>query len=866
MQYAEALAYFQNALKRGVKPGLSRIEALLAELGHPERQFRAVQVAGTNGKGSCAAIVARALTLSGERCGLFTTPAVLDYREQISVDGAWIPEEAFARLTVRVRAAADRVARLTGEEPLLSPALRAEPAGLPLPSVSEPHPARASSGSAHAGPSAERPPLSSALSAGRGASPRPSAAEEAARFPSSAVSQMSAAGHTPDVPRADAAPGPRSRAAGPVSPAPSPLPGVSCAGGAPCGSAAAEAAARIPSAASSPKAAPEALYGAPTEFELVTALGFLYFAERGCTVAVVEAGLGGLGDATNVLPRTEVAVLTRIGLDHTAILGSTLTEIAQQKCGIIKPGCAVVSTPAQRPEAAAEIRAAADALSCPLLVPGAPRRAPDGPSLHRDALAEPDTHINSAAASSRDSRGTRTPADGPSLHRDAPAEPDTHINSAAASPRDSRGTRTPTDGPSLHGDTPAEPDTHINSAAASGGESARLFSGPHHISAGIPRPGEHLHTDGAPPDHLRAISDSAAPDPFGGAELLEIAPTGCRFRFEGRNYRTPYGPEMLPTVLTAITAAAAAGADCEAVRRAVRETRLPMRQERLCRGDSVLLLDGGHNPDAMRALCARIDREAQGRPVVAVCGMLRDKACAECVPLLARRCARLILTEPRSPRRAEAASLAALAAGDCPRVETEPEPARALLRAGLLRAAVPHSSANSARSHPGLPTGPAGAVPRAGSAASAPRDSVTAGSAGFTAAVDPGSPGAGTAETFDPTGPAGVPLPASAPLSEAESGAPFSTAPVGAEAEVPARPATLRAAVPTDRSSSTGPAAEAADPEAAAPPVSSAGSPCAGGCGGCPGCASPAGTLYVVCGSFYLCGEARGLLLSAGWQ
>ena len=860
MQYTEALAFFQNALKRGVKPGLSRIEALLAELGHPERQFRAVQVAGTNGKGSCAAIVARALTLSGERCGLFTTPAVLDYREQISVDGVWIPEEAFARLTGRVREAAARVAGLTGEETASSPARRAEPAGVSLPSVSERYPARASSGSAHAVPSAELPPSHSGPPTGRGASPRPSAAEEAALFPSSAVSQMNtrktsraaapdAAGHTPGAARAAAASGPRSRAA---ESAPSPLSGVSCAGAAPGdGSAAEKSVVHAPGAETAPKAAPEALYGAPTEFELVTALGFLYFAERGCTVAVVEAGLGGLMDATNVLPRTEVAVLTRIGLDHTAILGSTLTEIARQKCGIIKPGCTVVSAPAQRPEAAAEIRAAADALSCPLLVPGEPRHTPspaaaaspqdfprtpaDEPAPHRNTPAESDTRPGPAAAASPQDF-SRTPADEPAPHRDAPVAdsfpPDAVLPPEKAVPA----RRAPLSPAARRAHAPGALQQNLSVPSVGvfpGGEPSRLSSGPHHVSAGIPRPGEPTHTDSTP-DRPRVTPDSSAPDPFGGAELLEIAPAGCRFRFEGRDYRTPYGPEMLPTVLTALTAAAAAGADREAVRRAVQETRLPMRQERLCRGESVLLLDGGHNPDAMRALCARIDREAQGRPVVAICGMLRDKACAECVPLLARRCARLILTEPRSPRRAEAASLAALAAGDCPRIETEPEPARALLRAGLLNAAVPHTLPGSTPS-----TGPA--VPAAAVPAAAPLDSSAPGAPDSTTALPPGAPSAASGGAVPPGG----------SCSGCGRAAVVPTAPTG-----PTGPAV--GSVPL---SPAGPEANMG-PELTASP----GLPCAGGCGGCPGCAPPAGALYVVCGSFYLCGEARGLLLSAGWR
>jgi dihydrofolate synthase/folylpolyglutamate synthase len=81
---------------------------------------------------------------------------------------------------------------------------------------------------------------------------------------------------------------------------------------------------------------------APTFFEIGTALGFLHFCRRRCDVAVVEVGLGGRFDSTNVC-RPHVAVITNIGFDHMAQLGHTLEEIAFQKAGIIKRRVPVVS-------------------------------------------------------------------------------------------------------------------------------------------------------------------------------------------------------------------------------------------------------------------------------------------------------------------------------------------------------------------------------------------------------------------------------------------------------------------------------------------------------------------------------------------
>mgnify|MGYP003681904216 CR=1 FL=1 len=86
-----------------------------------------------------------------------------------------------------------------------------------------------------------------------------------------------------------------------------------------------------------------------TYFEAITAIGFLHFARSKVEVAVVEVGLGGRLDATNVLT-PDVSVITSLSLDHTYLLGNTLAEIAREKAGIIKPGIPAVSAP-QRAEA-----------------------------------------------------------------------------------------------------------------------------------------------------------------------------------------------------------------------------------------------------------------------------------------------------------------------------------------------------------------------------------------------------------------------------------------------------------------------------------------------------------------------------------
>ncbi|MCC6216345.1 MAG: bifunctional folylpolyglutamate synthase/dihydrofolate synthase [Polyangiaceae bacterium] len=168
--------------------GLERMEAACAALGHPERAFEAVHVAGTNGKGSVCAFVASMARAGGRRVGVYTSPHLVRFAERIQVDGAPIPDEVLLPLLERVLA--------------LDPAL--------------------------------------------------------------------------------------------------------------------------------------------TFFEVATLAAFLAFRDAGVDLAVLEVGLGGRLDATNVIPPPRVAVLTRVAFDHQAELGDTLRAIAEEKVAIIKAGSAVV--------------------------------------------------------------------------------------------------------------------------------------------------------------------------------------------------------------------------------------------------------------------------------------------------------------------------------------------------------------------------------------------------------------------------------------------------------------------------------------------------------------------------------------------
>jgi len=221
MEYQEALDWLLDLEVMGIKLGLSNIKELLSRLEDPQRQFKSVHVAGTNGKGSVSAMTASILRAQGYRTALYTSPHMVDFRERIQVDGTPISRKQLGRLVHEVK----------GQ-----------------------------------------------------------------------VEDMCLA-------RSD-----------------------TC----------------------------------PTFFEVTTALAFLHFAELGAEVAVVEVGMGGRLDATNVIV-PECSAITRIGLEHTRYLGDTLEKIAFEKAGIIKPGIPVV-TEEQNPEALDVIRSRALELGSPLRI------------------------------------------------------------------------------------------------------------------------------------------------------------------------------------------------------------------------------------------------------------------------------------------------------------------------------------------------------------------------------------------------------------------------------------------------------------------------------------------------------------------
>ena len=188
MTSEEALTYIHSVCWKGSIPGLGRTETLLKKMGNPEKKLKFVHIAGTNGKGSTAAMTASILRKAGYRTGLYTSPYIYRFHERIQVDGMEISDEELAEVTEFVKPLADSM-------------------------------------------------------------------EES-----------------------------------------------------------------------------------PTEFELVSCIAFEYFCRKNCDIVVLEVGMGGALDSTNVIETPEVAVITNIGLDHTEYLGDTVEKIAETKSGIFKQG------------------------------------------------------------------------------------------------------------------------------------------------------------------------------------------------------------------------------------------------------------------------------------------------------------------------------------------------------------------------------------------------------------------------------------------------------------------------------------------------------------------------------------------------
>jgi dihydrofolate synthase/folylpolyglutamate synthase len=196
MNYKETLNYIHSLGNFSKPPTLERIKTVLEKLGNPQNDFKAVHIAGTNGKGSVSAMLSKAFMLAGYKTALFISPFIIDFCERIQINGEFISKENLCKYA--------EIVKNTNIE--------------------------------------------------------------------------------------------------------------------------------------------------LTEFEFITAVAFLYFSEQNCEIGIIETGLGGRLDATNTMDNVIANVITKIGLDHTAILGDTIEKITNEKCGILRK-CPVITSHNQPKEA-----------------------------------------------------------------------------------------------------------------------------------------------------------------------------------------------------------------------------------------------------------------------------------------------------------------------------------------------------------------------------------------------------------------------------------------------------------------------------------------------------------------------------------
>ena len=407
--------------------------------------------------------------------------------------------------------------------------------------------------------------------------------------------------------------------------------------------------------------------GSPTTYELATALGFLCFAEEKVDVAVVEVGLGGRLDATNVItPR--VSVITSIGLEHTAILGDTLSAIAKEKAGIVKQDGVLVHAPnpadvlgvfrqtckmrRARIIAADESRCEAAALAeLPRDAPGACSGDRPRATYGADSELVEEQSVHGSTSSPR--TGDTSPRTGNSSSGTGDSSPGT-------------GETSPRTGNTSPGTGDASPGTG-NSPPGTGHSSPRMGNTPHRTDHSSPRT-----------DYLGNTEESAFPaaaqvHPAWSfpAQMCAVSTLGqrrvVRFPLRGRHQRV-----NLSVALTVIDELAAQGwpLSVDAVCAGIEAVRWPCRFEQLS-ARPLVIADGAHTPDAMACLRATLTEHYPGRSIHCVLGTNQDKDVALLLDALLPVVDRLIVCRSRHPRAQEPQEIATAVAGRAPTLLTE---------------------------------------------------------------------------------------------------------------------------------------------------------------------------------------------------
>ena len=415
----------------------------------------------------------------------------------------------------------------------------------------------------------------------------------------------------------------------------------------------------------------------PTEFELMTAVALVHFAHVGCDIVVLEVGLGGRLDSTNVIVAPEVAAIVSIALDHTNLLGNTLAEIAHEKAGIVKKGSTVVSWP-QEPSAMEVVEDAARRVGDKLVVPdfsllsvGKVTRgaalltrgtaleheghAPcsDSPRFAAELRAEHAPHVQELQAGAEG--GSTCEAGDPA--REAPC---------SNSPRFAAELRAE---PPARGRQVGAADVGCGTALEHAPQAQELQAGAGFDAGfGGRMPRAVPHEPNVPSGTFVRAQDclSMAYAHRTPMSQVESGVPMRQFSYRGREYATRLLGSYQPS--NAAMAIEIAGALCErgweipdeAIVRGIAETRWPARFEVLDQpaGMPTVVIDGGHNPQGAGVLADSLwDVFPDKRPVFLV-GILADKDYRSMLRAVAPLASAFVCVTPPNPRALDAADLA----------------------------------------------------------------------------------------------------------------------------------------------------------------------------------------------------------------
>ena len=396
----------------------------------------------------------------------------------------------------------------------------------------------------------------------------------------------------------------------------------------------------------------------PTEFELMTAVALVHFAHVGCDIVVLEVGLGGRLDSTNVIAAPEVAAIVSIALDHTNLLGNTLAEIAHEKAGIVKKGSTVVSWP-QEPSAMEVVEDAARRVGDKLV-------APDFSLLSVGKVTRGAALLTCGTALEHE--GHTPCSDSPRFAAELRAEHAPHAQELQAGAEggltcetaSERGQHTPcSDSPRCAAELRAEHAVPAQRLQASSSIDDG-FGG--HMSRAVP------HEPNVPSGTFARARDclSMAYAHRTPMSQVESAVPMRQFLYRGREYATrllgSYQPSNAAMAIEIAGALRERGWEIpdEAIARGIAETRWPARFEVLDQpaGMPTVVIDGGHNPQGADVLADSLRDVFPDKKPVFLVGILADKDYRSMLRAVAPLASAFVCVTPPNPRALDAADLA----------------------------------------------------------------------------------------------------------------------------------------------------------------------------------------------------------------